>query len=112
MENDEIDMVEGSGGAVGGVEVPVVGEKEKGGEEPSREVPAEDGARENVANENVGVEDVYGMGEFEGNGGAEGGCGASGVSGDSVVEPVHHIPRWKLREILAHAEGECILSVV
>ena len=111
---DDIDKVDGDGGAVGGVEVPVIGEKEKGGEEPSREVPTEGEIGGNVANDGNGVEDVYGMGGFEGHGGggAEGGCGASGVSGDSVVEPVHHIPRWKLREILAHAEGECILSVM
>ena len=35
--------------------------------------------------------------------------------GESVenvsVEPVHHMPVWRLREILAHAEGKCIMLV-
>ena len=44
-----------------------------------------------------------------------GGGGVGGVpSGDSsrdngsTVEPIPLIPRWRLRDILAHAEGECI----
>ena len=46
-----------------------------------------------------------------GGGGAEGGAGSGGNVGDGGVEPIHHIPRWRLREILAHAEGECVLLV-
>ena len=114
----DVDRVDGDGGAVGGVEVPVVRDMERGGEELSREVPKEGGIGGNVVEDSNSVEDVYGMGGFEGHsgvgGGAEGGSGDTGVSGDvdSVVEPIHHIPRWRLREILAHAEGECILCVV
>ena len=30
----------------------------------------------------------------------------------STVEPIPLIPRWRLRDILAHAEGECIKGVM
>ena len=35
----------------------------------------------------------------------DGGEDTSGIS----VNPIPLIPRWRLREILAHAEGECIM---
>ena len=43
-------------------------------------------------------------------GGAVGGVPSVNSSGDngSTVEPIPLIPRWRLRDILAHAEGECI----
>ena len=59
---------------------------------------------------------VFGMDGMEtesgvGGWGVEGGAGGGGNGDSSGVEPIHHIPRWRLREILAHAEGECILLV-
>ena len=97
------------GGAVGGEEVPVIGGNKRGVEQSSRQVQTEG---EIVGNTIHGAENIYGMGDAEGHGsgGAEG--GDSGVAGGSIIEPVHHMPRLKLREILAHAEGECILSVM
>ena len=97
------------GGAVGGEEVPVIGGNKRGVEQSSRQVQTEG---EIVGNTILGANNMYGMGgaEGHGSGGAEG--GDSGVTGGSVIEPVHHMPRWKLREILAHAEGECIISVL
>ena len=96
------------GGAVGGAEVPVIGGNKRGVEHASRQVQTEG---EVVGNVIHGAASVYGMGgvEGQGNGGAEGGDG--GVTGGNI-EPVHRMPRWRLREILAHAEGECILSVL
>ena len=41
-----------------------------------------------------------------------GGGAVEGGNVESVVEPVHHIPRRRLYEILAHAEGECIVIAV
>ena len=60
-----------------------------------------------------GVYGMDGLGTEGGVGeeGAEGGATVSGSEESSGVEPVHHIPRWRLREILAHAEGKCILLV-
>ena len=46
------------------------------------------------------------------------GVGGGVPSGDSsrdsgsTVDPIPLIPRWRLRDILAHAEGECIYSVI
>ena len=109
-----VDSVDG--GAVGGVEVPIAENIEGGGEETINDVLEEGEIGRSVAIDRDGGEDIYGMGGFDerGGGGAEGGVGGAGVGGDvdSVVEPVHHIPRWKLYEILAHAEGECIVIVV
>ena len=46
-----------------------------------------------------------GLGSEMGGGGDE--LGANG----SPVVPIPLIPRWRLREILAHAEGKCIYFV-
>ena len=112
--SDDIDVEKVDKSAVGGLEVPVVEEARGGAKEPMENVLEEGEIGRGVGNEREGGEDIYGMGGFEefGSGGAEGVSGAN-VSGgaESVVEPVHHIPRWKLYEILAHAEGECIMSV-
>ena len=57
---------------------------------------------------------VHGMDGFGTEGGVEGAEGGANVSGgvESIsVEPVHHMPVWRLREILAHAEGKCIMLV-
>ena len=103
-------------GAAGGLEVPVVEDANGGAKESISNVLEEGEIGMSVESERGGGEDVYGMGGFEefGSRGAEGGVGGADVGGgaESVVEPVHHIPRWKLYEILAHAEGECIMSVV
>ena len=89
------------------------GVEEVAGERPKESVNPEgilDGGDANT------VGGVYGMDGMEteggvGGGGAEGGAGGGGNGDSSGVEPIHHIPRWRLREILAHAEGECILLV-
>ena len=129
VEVNAVDGVGGSVGEVGGAEVPLLGEKEKGekekgGENSRREVPCkgnggeettevpDNGGRETIDSNNIGVGDIYGMGDCTGVGGGVGGCGGSSAGYEGIVEPVHHVPRWKLREILAHAEGECILSVL
>ena len=113
--SDDIDGEKVDKCAVGGLEVPVAEEAIGGAKESMENVLEEGEIGGGVGNEREGGEDVYGMGGFEefGSGGAEGVSGAN-VSGgaESVVEPVHHIPRWKLYEILAYAEGECIMSVV
>ena len=96
MSGNDKNVVDDDGGAVGGI-----GEKEKNRDDTIEEVRA-DGQLENpVADSGSGV------GGVSDSRGAEG-----GHSNESVIEPVHHIPRWKLREILAHAEGKCILSVI
>ena len=110
-----VDVEKVDGGAVGGLEVPVVEDVKGGAKESISNVLEEGEIGMSVESERGGGEDVYGMGEFEvfSNRGAEGGVGGADVGGaECVVEPVHHIPRWKLYEILAHAEGECIVSVV
>ena len=124
VEVNASDRVDGSVGIVGGAEVPLLGEKEKGGENNRGEVPCKDkggeeatevpdnGGRENIGADNIGVGDIYGMGDCTGVGSGVGGCGGSSGGYEGIVEPVHHVPRWKLREILAHAEGECILCVL
>ena len=96
------------GGAVGGEEVPVVGGNKRGVGHASRQVQTEGEVLGNVI---PGATNVYGMGGVEGQGigGAEG--GSDGMTGGNI-EPVHRMPRWRLREILAHAEGECIISVL
>ena len=77
----------------------------------------------------VVVDEVSGMGgDIGASGGVEGNTGASvgggsefggdGLGGDNIrdngspVEPIPLIPRWRLREILAHAEGKCIYTVM
>ena len=58
-----------------------------------------------------GIEGVGGasVGGGDGFGGDES-IGGEGIGDNgSPVEPIPLIPRWRLREILAHAEGECIL---
>ena len=136
VQNVDANVVDGVGGSVGvleGAEVPLgekekgekeKGEKEKGGENRRREVPCKDnvgeettkvpdnGGREAIDSNNTGVGAIYGMGDCTGVGGGVSGCGGSSFGYEGIVEPVHHVPRWKLREILAHAEGECILSVL
>ena len=94
------------GGAVGGEEVAVITGNKRGVGHASRQVQTE--VLENAIE---GATNVYGMGGVEGQGigGAEGGSG--GMTGGNI-EPVHRMPRWRLREILAHAEGECIISVL
>ena len=111
----DVDVENVGGGAVEGLEVPVLVES-RGGARDSLENVLEEGEIEGgVGNNRGGGEDVLGMGGFEefGCGGAEG-VSSGNISGgaESVVEPVHHIPRWKLYEILAHAEGECVISVL
>ena len=94
------------GGAVGGEEVAVITGNKRGVGHASRQVQTE--VLENAIE---GATNVYGMGGVEGQGigGAEG--GSDGMTGGNI-EPVHRMPRWRLREILAHAEGECIISVL
>ena len=72
------------------------------------------------------VEEIVNIGENVGaEGGTEGNIGANvsggdGLCGDgseigeygSPVTPIPLIPRWRLREILAHAEGTCDFGVV
>ena len=96
MSGNNKDVVDDDGGAMGGI-----GEKEKSRDEPIGEVRADGQIGNNEADNGSGV------GGVSGSRGAEG-----GYSSESVIEPVHPIPRWKLREILAHAEGKCILSVI
>ena len=62
------------------------------------------GGIEGVMDDSVGGGDGFGGDENVGGDG-------NGDSG-SPVEPIPLIPRWRLREILAHAEGECILNMV
>ena len=59
----------------------------------------------------IDVEGVGGVSVGGGDGfGGDDGIGGGGVGDNgSTVEPIPLIPRWRLREILAHAEGECIL---
>ena len=99
---------EPEGGAVGGEEVPVIAGNKRGVGHASRQVQTEGEVLGNVMD---GATNVYGMGGVEGQGigGAEG--GSDGMTGGNI-EPVHRMPRWRLREILAHAEGECIISVL
>ena len=113
-KNVSADNIDGD--AVGGLEVPI-GETTKGGGEVSSNNVLEEGEiGGTVTIDNDGGEDIYGMGGFEecSGRGADDSVGGVGVGAgvSSVVEPVHHIPRWKLYEILAHAEGECIMSVL
>ena len=96
MSGNDKDVVDGDGGAMGGI-----GEKEQNRDDPIEEVRADGQLGNNEADSGSGVRGV------SGSRGAEG-----GYSSESVIEPVHPIPRWKLREILAHAEGKCILSVI
>ena len=93
MSRNDKDVVDDDGGAMG--------EKEKNRDDPIEEVRA-DGQLGNPE-----ADSGSGVGGVSGSRGAEG-----GYSSESVIEPVHPIPRWKLREILAHAEGKCILSVM
>ena len=72
------------------------------------------------------VEEIVNIGENVGaEGGTEGNIGANvgggdGLGGDgseigeygSPVTPIPLIPRWRLREILAHAEGKCDYGVI
>ena len=116
---DKIEGVEevvGDIGSVDNMEVPggedvSVGVEEVVGERPKESVD-QGGVLSGGDASTIGG--VYGMEEMEGGvdvGGAEGGAGSGDNGGGSGVEPIHHIPRWRLREILAHAEGECILLV-
>ena len=104
------------GGAVGGVEGPILEDMERGGEVQNPNVLEEGELDGSVGVDGAGGGGIYGMGGFDEQsvGGAEGSVGGVDIGGDvnNTVEPVHHIPRWKLYEILAHAEGECIMSVV
>ena len=93
MSRNDKDVVDDDGGAMG--------EKEKNRDDPIEEVRADGQLGNSVADSGSGV------GGVSGSRGAEG-----GYSNESVIEPVHPIPRWKLREILAHAEGKCIMSVI
>ena len=106
--NTEVGM---GGGAAGGKEVPVGGVEERSNDmQEEGEID-----RSGEVNRDSG-EDNSGMGgpEAHSGGGAVGGGGGAGEGGnvESVVEPVHHIPRRRLYEILAHAEGECIVISV
>ena len=63
--------------------------------------------------------DIGAEGEVEGDVGANmGGGNELGGGGDEIGEngspvvPIPLIPRWRLREILAHAEGECDYGVM
>ena len=62
------------------------------------------GGMEGNMNNSVGGGDGFGGDRNEGGGN----IGDNG----SPVEPIPLIPRWRLREILAHAEGECICNMV
>ena len=58
----------------------------------------------------VGGDD--GVGGGDGVGGEDGAGGGNAVNDNedgSGIDPIPLIPRWRLREILAHAEGECIM---
>ena len=99
------------GGVIGGIEVPVEGAEERNNN------MEEEGEIDNSGELNRDRdENDSGMGgpEVHSGGGAVGGGGAAVEGGnvESVVEPVHHIPRRRLYEILAHAEGECIVIAV
>lgn len=62
------------------------------------------------ANESIG-----GSGGASGGGAMEdvsGGVGSSGGSGGVNVSPIPLIPRRRLREILEHPQGECIMCGV
>ena len=119
-----------SGGGEMGKDEPV-GEKEKGGS-PSGEVGANNvgviggvediprGAAEGNSGEeyNVGGGDsAGGDGEYNGGGDSSVGGGFGGGEDDNGApnitnfRPVPLITRRRLREILAHAEGECIMLV-
>ena len=66
-----------------------------------------EGGGENIGiggGDETGVDNgAVGGGEF---GGADDGDGQE-IGGDIGVEPIPLIPRWRLRDILAHAEGGC-----
>ena len=99
------------GGVAGGIEVPVGGVEERSNDmQEEGEID-----RSGEVNRDSG-EDNSGMGgpEAHSGGGAVGGGGGAVEGGnvESVVEPAHHIPRRRLYEILAHAEGECIVISV
>ena len=115
MEN-----IGGDGGAI--ITEEQIGEKEKETDAIGR--GSNDGGN-NVGESNLGgaeigyggAEDMDGAGVVGGEGDVEGGDG--GGDGNMVdgnednsginVEPIPLIPRWRLREILAHAEGECMM---
>ena len=47
-----------------------------------------------------------------GDGGGEGDNSVVGEDTSGInAEPMPLIPRWRLRDILAHAEGECMMLV-
>ena len=97
-EFSAVNNVDVEGGVIvdGGAEE-MVGEKAKGGDE------------DNDMGGIYGMEEVR-IGGVSGEGG-EGDATASGSVEGSVIEPIHHIPVWRLREILAHAEGDYMLLV-
>ena len=89
----------------GGGEVPK-GEKEKG------TVPSVGGDDSSVVGSNISVDGASGGAEESGganNGG--GGEDVGNVSGGINISPIPLIPRRRLREILEHAQGECIILV-
>ena len=113
-EGAEVVMnVSGGGGETGAEEA--IGEREKGGSigEGDNGVNNGGGADEAIG----GAEEGDGVSVGGGEDGAVGGDGGSGGNGMDVggdrsgnnVHPIPLIPRWRLREILAHAEGECIV---
>ena len=95
----------GNGGDGGGV---IVGESNLGG--------ANIGGESNLGGgeETDGASVVGGIGGEDGVGGEDGAGGGNEVydnedSSGMNIDPIPLIPRWRLREILAHAEGECIM---
>ena len=111
---EALDNVSGGGGAMGAEEPK--GEKEKGasltGDEGVNAVNiggdvegSPGGAEEGDSASVGGGEDDVGGDSAGGGIEVDGGEDTSGIS----VNPIPLIPRWRLREILAHAEGECIM---
>ena len=111
-----VEVATGNGrGAEGGADIStgvIKGEKEKGG---ALHMGGETGCGDGVGGGGAGAI----VDEGANNGGGVGGGGASGMEdvgatngGGINVGPIPQIPRSRLREILEHAQGECIMYSV
>ena len=105
----EKETIGGNGGDGGGV---IVGEGNPGDVNTGGNSNLEGGE------ETDGASAIGGVGGGDGVSGEDGVGGEDGAGGDNEVydnedsggiDPIPLIPRWRLREILAHAEGECIM---
>ena len=100
-----IDVVVGANLGAEGGEGEVKGEKEKGN------IPSGGGDDSSVIGSNVSIDGASGGAEEVGGANIGGGEDVGAVNGGVNISPIPLIPRRRLREILAHAEGECIMLV-